>query len=568
MLSTKLIIVAAILLAILASVTIAQEDRPAPAAAQAAEKAFIATYDAYVEKYKPLYIESNTAWWEASITGTDEAFDRRKKAEEAIIELHADTAMFSELKALRASGEIRDPMLARMLHVMYYNYLERQGDPEIQKQIVGLEADVEQIFNTHRGEIDGQPRTENDIREILSTTTDSALAEKAWKAYMEVGAKVDPKLRELVTLRNQMAVQLGYPNYFAMKLDIDEIGVEQLIALFDELDSLTSGPFAELKGRIDTRMSARFSVTPEALRPWHFGDLFFQEAPSLEDVRLDDFYAGKDLVGATRKYYASMGMDIDDILSRSDMLEREGKSPHAFCTHIDREGDIRVLCNMKDNAYWADTVVHEVGHAVYDKYVSRDLPWLLRDPAHTLTTEGVAMLFGAMSKHPEFLNELLGVTGPPEALAAARRSLRAEKLIFSRWTQVMVRFEHGMYTNPEQNLGQLWWDLKKRYQSLNPPEDVNRPDYGAKIHVVAAPVYYHGYMMGELFACQVHNHVARKVLRLSDPLSTSLYGKEQAGAFLMRDVFQPGNRWSWNDLTQRVTGEPLTARYFAEQYVK
>jgi len=279
-------------------------------------------------------------------------------------------------------------------------------------------------------------------------------------------------------------------------------------------------------------------------------------------------YEGKDLVDATRKYYESMGMSIDDILANSDMLEKDGKSPHAFCTHIDREGDVRVLCNMKDNAYWADTVMHEVGHAVYDKYISQDLPWLLRDPSHVLTTEGVAMMFGAMSKHPAFLHEVLGVSGQDEYIAAVRRSLRAEKLIFSRWTQVMVRFEHGMYTNPDQNLGKLWWDLKKRYQSLNPPEDTSRPDYGAKIHVVGAPVYYHGYMMGELFACQVHDHVAREVLGLSDPLSTSYYGSTKAGDFLKRELFQPGNKWSWNELTMQVTGEPLTAKYFAQQYVK
>lgn len=567
MLGSKLL-VAAVVVAATASLSVADDDTPAPAAVQAAEKAFISMYDSYVEQYKPLFIESNRAWWEASITGTDEAFARRKKADEAIVELHADPAMFAKIKALRASGQIHDPMLARMLDVMYRNYLERQGDPEIQKRIVGLEADVEQIFNTHRGQIDGKPSTENDIREILSTTTNNALAEKAWKAYMEVGVQVDPKLKELVRLRNQIAKQLGYDNFFAMKLDIDEIGVDQLISLFDELDELTRKPFGELKQQIDTKMATRFNVTPDELRPWNFGDLFFQEAPPMEDVRIDELYAGQDLVAATRKYYASIGMPIDDILARSDLLEKDGKSPHAFCTHIDREGDVRVLANMKDNAYWADTIMHEVGHAVYDKYISQDLPWLLREPSHTLTTEGIAMFFGSMSKNPEYLHEVLGVTGKDDYIAAARRSLRAEKLIFSRWTQVMVRFEHGLYSNPDQDLGQLWWDLKKRYQMLNPPEDTGRPDYGAKVHIVAAPVYYHGYMMGELFACQVNDYIARQVLGTNDPLASCYYGKKKVGDFLKSDVFVPGNRWSWNDLTKHITGEPLTAKYFAQQYVK
>jgi len=51
----------------------------------------------------------------------------------------------------------------------------------------------------------------------------------------------------------------------------------------------------------------------------------------------------------------------DDIIARSDLYEKPGKSPHAFCTNLNRADDIRVLCNLKPNAYWADTTIHEIG---------------------------------------------------------------------------------------------------------------------------------------------------------------------------------------------------------------
>ena len=44
------------------------------------------------------------------------------------------------------------------------------------------------------------------------------------------------------------------------------------------------------------------------------------------------------------------------------------------------------------------------------------------------------------------------------------------------------------------------------------PEGRNAPDYASKIHIVGAPAYYHNYMMGELFASQVHHAIAREVL--------------------------------------------------------
>ena len=131
----------------------------------------------------------------------------------------------------------------------------------------------------------------------------------------------------------------------------------------------------------------------------------------------------------------------------------------------------------------------------------------------------------------------------------------------------MTRFEQGMYDNPEQDLGKLWWDLKKKYQLLNPPESTSRPDYAAKIHVVTAPVYYHSYLMGELFATQLHSHIATSLLGVSDPRQTAFLGKKEVGTFLREKVFGPGNLYSWNDLTKFATGEPLSAKAFAKLYV-
>lgn len=536
----------------------------------AAEKEFVELRDAYVEQFRPLFIESSRAWWEANTTGHPEAFERRKSAETKLVELHSDRGVFAKIKALKDSGSVKDAVLARELDVMFRSFLPGQADPELQKQIVALETEVEHLFNTHRSLVDGKSLTENDVREILSTTKDFSAAEAAWKGYMEVGAKIDPKLRQLVSLRNELARKLGYRDYYAFRLALQEIDENELIRLFDELDMLTREPFAELKAQIDARMAERFGVPAEKLQPWNFNDLFFQEAPEIEEVNLDDVYKSVDLVRITKAYYGSMGIQTEDILSRSDLYEKEGKSPHAFSISIDRRNDIRVLCNMKSNAYWADTLVHELGHAVYDKYIGPDMPFLLREPSHSITTEGYAMMMGAMTKNEDFLRRV--VDRPPGEIRriaeAAHRSLRAEKLLFSRWTQVMMRFERGMYGQPDQNLGKLWWDLKKQYQLLNPPDDINRPDYAAKIHVVTAPVYYHSYMMGDLFACQVHAYMARYIANVDSPSKTSFWGSEPAGKYMKDKIFAPGNRYSWNELTKRATGEPLSAKHFAESFLK
>ncbi|HUU85811.1 MAG TPA: M2 family metallopeptidase [Phycisphaerae bacterium] len=548
-------------------------DGPPPTGEQKLNKAeadFSALHGAYLTRYRPLVLESEQAWWQANTTGTDEAFARRRTAEEALIELHSDRDTFAKLKSLKESGQVADPVLARQLDVMYRAFLARQADPDLQKKIVALETETEQIFNTHRSLVNGKELTENDVRKILIDSDDSALTEAAWNGYMKVGAKVEGKLGELVRLRNQVARQLGFDNYYVMQLTLQELDVNELLQLFDELNTLTRDAFAAFKTEFDAARAARFKVAPADLRPWHYGELFFQELPGGSDVNLDALFADRDLVELSRTYYASMGMSVDDILARSDLYEKPGKSPHAFSADLDRAGDVRVLCNLRPNLYWADTILHELGHAVYDKYIAPDVPFDLHNSSHGLTTEGIAMMLGSMCKNEDWLTTALRLDEDDAArlVAAARRTGVAEKLVFCRWAQVMVRFERGMYADPDQDLGRLWWNLKKRYQLLNPPDDPSRPDYGAKMHIVGSPAYYHNYMLGDLFACQVHEHIAREVLGLNDPEKTSFYGSKAAGDFMRRTIFAPGNLLAWRDLTVRATGEPLSAKAFARRCVR
>ena len=115
-------------------------------------------------------------------------------------------------------------------------------------------------------------------------------------------------------------------------------------------------------------------------------------------------------------------------------------------------------------------------------------------------------------------------------------------------------------------MNKLWWDLVEKYQMVQRPEGRNAPDYAAKIHVVSAPCYYHNYMMGELFACQVHAAIAREVLR-SDHPATAVYTRNpQVGAFMKQKVFAPGGAKSWNELTRFATGESLNAKAFAAEF--
>jgi len=129
----------------------------------------------------------------------------------------------------------------------------------------------------------------------------------------------------------------------------------------------------------------------------------------------------------------------------------------------------------------------------------------------------------------------------------------------------MLRFEKAMYENPKQNLNALWWELVAKYQQVQPPKGRNAQDYASKIHICSAPVYYHNYMMGQLFASQVH-HALAKELYDGKPKEALYIGEKKVGAFMKTKVFEPGRTKPWNELTKFATGEGLNAKAFAKDF--
>jgi len=209
--------------------------------------------------------------------------------------------------------------------------------------------------------------------------------------------------------------------------------------------------------------------------------------------------------------------------------------------------------------------MHELGHAVYSKWISRDLPYVLRNDSHPLTTEGVAMMFERFPLNVDWLCAMGADIPNPERYCAAAAKLRRNRmLVFARWAQVMFRFETALYADPDQDLNRLWWDLVEKYQEIKRPEGRRQPDFAAKYHIVGAPAYYHNYMLGEMFASQLHHALVEAMLPGTKPAGAIYVGNKGVGEFLIRRVFAPGLRLNWNELTRHATGAELSPKAFAE----
>lgn len=524
-----------------------------------------ALLDRLVPELANLQTQAAEAYWKATTTGRKQYEKQYSALQKQVRVKLSDNEQFAQLKKMRAVT-LTDPLVKRQIDLLYDQMLPNQIPQADIDELVQRETEIEGIFTRFRATYRGKPLSDNDINRILQTEDDTYKRKEAWYASKQIGEVVKDKLIALVKRRNDVAQKLGFRDYYQMALLTNDIDEDELFSLFDELKQKTDQPYADIKAEMDKIIAQKYKdLRPEGLRPWHYTDPFCQEAPPVFHVDLDKYFKGKKLEDIAMAFFQAIGMDVADILERSDLYERENKYQHAYCTDIDRKGDIRVLCNLRSDERWMDTLLHELGHAVYNKYIDRELPYLLREPAHIASTEAIALMMGRLTKNGAWLAKYTDASreAVDEAIADLSKQLALSQLMFLRWCLVMVYFERDLYANPDRNLNRRWWHYVETIQYIPCPEGRNKPDWAAKIHLSVAPVYYQNYLLGELMASQIWSTIEQNFSEDQNALVAS----EAVGQFLKERIFRHGRTLHWNELLEKATGEKLNADYHVNRAI-
>lgn len=505
----------------------------------------------FIPEVKAKSRQVNLAAWILETTGSADAASLKADLETELKLLFNDKETYQKLTVWEKDPSIVDPEQKRQLNVLLRQFLPNQIDKGLLEKIAQTEASLAVKYSNFRPLLDGKPQTENDIREILKTEANLAKRKEAWEASKEIGKELAPSVLGLVRLRNQAAKSLGYPDFFEMQLSLQEVKSDWLFDFLDKIAEQSEPAYLEVLDQINQDAKGKFKAKEKELGPWCWSEPFCQEDP-VGTKELDSLAEGVDILKAAEDFYAKMGLDVSGILKRSDNFERDGKNQHAFCTHIDREGDVRTLNNIRPTIKWLETVLHELGHAVYEMGYSKELPWLLKEPPHMLTTEAMALLAGRQAYRKVSLDLLVG-KGKEVLKAKAEESLKRRQLIFSRWALVMTYFERELYRNPDQDLQKLWWETVERFQKIKCAGSRHRCDFAAKFHIGLAPVYYFSYLLGEVLASAIEERCPS-------------FASSETGKFLHDKLFAPGNRASWDILVREMTGSPLDRAAWIRQF--
>lgn len=520
-------------------------------------------------KVIPLQSKINLAEYEAAVSGNDADYKKAAQLNIKLTEIYSDKEVYKNLGKFKKSGIVQDGLLKRQLEVYFNEYKFHQVPTEKMAKMINESSAIAKKFSTYRAELGAKKLTDNQIESILSTSTDNDELKATWQASKQVGALIADDLIRLVKDRNEAAKIAGFDNYHQMRLTLQGQDPTKIEKIFDDLDLLIKQPYAQLKYDMDDFLSARLNIKPEDLRPWHYQNRYFQQAPEIYKIDLDQYYKDKDVVEIGQKYYSGIGLDIKEIIKYSDLKEKSGKQQLSEAMDIDRNGNVRVVANLQDSEYSMYLMLYEFGWASYFQNIDRNLPWSLRTPAHFFTTDAVASFFGNLSKDPVWISEMIEV--PKEEIEAQsdniKKARRLESFVFAAWSQVMYRFEKSLYENPDQNLNKLWWDLVEKYQLIRRPENRDNPDWATKAHIITHPCTYYSYMLGELFAAQIATYIMENIAEKNEDGKVTYCNNPAIGEYFVDKVFRPGSKYNWNDLVKYATGEELSPDYFKNRII-
>ncbi|MBW2262091.1 MAG: M2 family metallopeptidase, partial [Deltaproteobacteria bacterium] len=224
-----------------------QEPAEPPPPPKTEEEIMTERMQAFIEEVIPeakrLEVAVNEAYWEAYTTGKDDAY---KAAEETELELRtyfSDEAKYKEIKEIYDAGAIKDPRLARQVILLYNDYAENQISGDLMKKMVALGTEIEKEFNTHRAKVGDEEYNRNAVKDVLRSSPDSNLREQVWVSHKSIGARIAPKVLELVKLRNEAAAELGYKSYWEMRMVLQEHDPDKVTTIFDDLAEQTQKPY-------------------------------------------------------------------------------------------------------------------------------------------------------------------------------------------------------------------------------------------------------------------------------------------------------------------------------------
>ena len=535
--------------------------------------------------YQGLSRINQEAQWLA-VTDVSEAHDAAAEvAGKAAAAFNGNPALILEARDLLSHASELNDITVRQLKQLLLNAAEGpMTNPNLVSKRVEAETKQASLLNGFEFKWKGQPITANQIDHKLDSSTDLAERKEIWEASKESGKALKENLVKLRDLRNGVAKEMQYPDYFSLEVASYQMTTEEMMKMLDGWMTTLRPLYLQLHTWSKYKMAEKYHQPVPKKIPAHWiNNRWSQEWTGLVDAaNIDKYFEGRKaewIIKTAEQFYTGLGFSAlpATFWTKSDLYplppdSKRKKNTHASCWHIDLENDIRSLQSIEPNSKWFFTAHHELGHGYYFKAYSRpEVPYLLRNGAAPGFHEGVGELISLASSQVPYLQSrgILPADFKADKTAFLLDDALARSIPFIFFSAgVMPHWEADIYAHnlPAAQWNARWWKYVSDMQGVEPPSPRGEEfcDAATKTHINDTPAYYYNYAFATVFKFQLHDYIARHILHQA-PQSCNYADNKEVGAFL-DNILRKGATEDWRKVLKEATGEDISTRAMADYF--
>ena len=461
----------------------------------------------YIDEWNKSRLAVSTMQSLAEVRYTQNVADPKAKAEKEFFDQNAPSIVESQLTV--SQSIVACPFrkeLEDKLGELFFRRLEdslRVFSPNIKDLLIqesALQNEYNELTATARIEFDGQVynlSTISKVGESLDRDVRERVSKKLYGFLGENSVALDRIYDELVHLRHEKALALGYSNYIEMRyteLGRVDYNADNVRNFRKQVVDVVVPIVAQLRAAQKKRLGY------DVLNLWderlHFpdGNPVAQGKHDYIVKAAESMY--KDLSDETPEFFQVM-------LNRQlmDLESRDNKATGGYCTSFPLYQVPFIFANFNQTSHDVEVLTHEAGHAFQAwrsrNYTIPEYQWPTAEACeiHSMSMEYLTWpwmesFFGEMTEKFKFFH-------------------LSSSIIFLPYGCMVDAFQHWVYENPYASPADrlaTWHNLEKTYMPWRTGSGVPEAEQGRhwqfQRHIYESPFYYIDYTLASTCAMQ------------------------------------------------------------------